>query len=412
MTFSHWRMRVRRWRPIVALAVLGALLGLAAGAVVSAAWPRTYVAQARVMMATPEWNDSTATAGGGGDQTATTYGDQFTQQRMPTYQELVGTARVLTPAAADVGLTPERLGARISSRLVPDTVLLEVTARETNPQRAADEANAVARRLVESIEDLERSTPNAVSPIQPVLVNGATAPARASSPHIGAVLASGAALGLALALTVEVVRRRGRARLDFADGGPRLGGLPVLGVLGLDEDADAECRARVARDRGESTVRVLALVPVDSGPDATTAASRLAAAFADIGSRVCVIDDAESARTPGYYGSAVFRSRLRAAADDYDEVLVATRPVGRGASALDVGRAASATLLLAAPDCADAELTAAQADLAACGIEPLGVLLVERAARRGGGDDGIAAVRAGPPGRNAEQHEKREATWN
>ena len=448
MTALRWTTAVRRWRSVLVLAVLGALLGLAVGAVVGASWPRSYVAHARVMMATPEWNDSTATAGGDGDQTATTYGDQFTQQRMPTYQELVGAARVLNPAASDVGLTPEQLGAQISSRLVPDTVLLEVTARDADPQRAADEANAVARRLVEVIADLERSTPNAVSPIQPVLVNGATAAARASSPHLVAVFASGAALGLVAALTVEVVRRRGRTGVVFGDDGPQLGGLPVFGVLGLDDDADAECRARLvnelARAAADPVAGVLALIPVDSAVDARTAAHALAAALAGTGRRVCVIVDGqdrereeralapgtvtehgagpEAARNASYYGSETFRRHLRDAAHTYDDVLVCTRPVGSGASALDVGRAASATVLLSTPHCRTAELTAAQTDLAHCGIEPLGVLVVDQAGHDGAGQDGAGQdgagndtagpARAHRKDRDARPLEERKVQWN
>lgn len=400
-----WQRRKGRWRSIARAVLLGVAAGLAVGALFAAIWPRTYAASARVMIATPEWNDSTASASA--EQLATTYGDQFTQQRMPTYLELATTARVLTPAAQDVGMSAPELGSRVSVRLIPDTVLVEVTARDGDPQSAADQANAVARRLADTIRELERSTPSAVSPVQPVLVNGATAAAKATSPNVLALLASGAGIGAAIGVSYCAVRRRGQTVISSGPEGLRMGALPVLGVLGVAAEFDAECRARVAgaldaRPRLGSA-DTLTVVPVDAECDVQAAVESLGAAFARTGCRVGVVDvtgrgaqhrgvrevagggtvttlgdEERTAEVPDYLASAAFRERLRAADEQFDCVLIVTQPAGQGASPLDASRLTTATVLATGPACAAADLAAAQTDLAHCGVEVLGVLLVDK----------------------------------
>jgi len=205
-----------RW----ALILTGVLVGMSLGAVVSMIQPVTYAATARIFIATPVWNDmigdGSAASGSdaaiasltGGD-TKTSYGNQFTQQRMPTYLALLTTPAVLGPAAAKLETTEADLGSRVTGRLVPETVMLDITVTSGSAARAADEANATAAGYIDVLKSLESPTSvtAAASPVQPVVVAGASAPGSASAPNVLVDVAVGGTLGMLAAVAIAVSSR-------------------------------------------------------------------------------------------------------------------------------------------------------------------------------------------------------------
>lgn len=184
--------------------VVWALTGAAVAGALNLLLPVSYEASARILIATPYWNDSTALAdpntGGGGLKA---YGDEFTQQRMVSYQRLVTTPMVADAVAQrlQLGESGTELAKKLSGHIVPDTVVIQVRAQDSSPVRAAAIADAAAQRTIEVIKDLERPPYTTVSPIQPVLTEPASVPNRPLSPRTLLNIVSGAVVGLLIGLT-------------------------------------------------------------------------------------------------------------------------------------------------------------------------------------------------------------------
>jgi len=80
------------------------------------------------------------------------YNDVLTSERLTkTYGELIRKRPVLDSALQELALpySPGELNGKLNVRVVRDTMLLELRVEDTNPQRAADIANAVAKAFIE-----------------------------------------------------------------------------------------------------------------------------------------------------------------------------------------------------------------------------------------------------------------------
>lgn len=86
------------------------------------------------------------------------YNSMITSYTMPnTYSEMVVVTPVMEGVIEKLGLTdttPEMLKGHISVSLVTDTQILVISVMDTDPQRAADIANAVADVFAEHVRDL------------------------------------------------------------------------------------------------------------------------------------------------------------------------------------------------------------------------------------------------------------------
>jgi tyrosine-protein kinase len=293
------------------LLITWTLLGAAAAGGINMLLPVAYEATAKILIATPYWNDSTAIADPnfGGDKTfwwdkTLAVGDEFTGRRLPSYARLVTTPLVTEPVAERMGLgedAGEYLAKKVRGHVVPETMLLEVSAQDVSPVRAASIADAAARQTISVIKAVERPPYVVVSPVQPVLTVPAAVPSRPISPRTLQNITCGAIIGFLLGLTyvaAYVGARESRRLVRFrGDGAPpaELGG--VLGVLMADDDLPAgevNNDARLLRlevDHRLTQAGVQSLVM--TSPLATTAtvnaAALLATALAEAGSRTVVV---------------------------------------------------------------------------------------------------------------------------
>lgn len=214
------------------LAVLVAtLLGGAIAGTANLFMPVTFSASARVFIATPAWNDSTASDSPTARQKLTSYGDEFSQMRIPSYQRVAVTPTVLGPVIDELRLdtTPAELAEQVTVRAVPDTVMLDVEVRDSSGAFAADIANVLADELIVTIKELEQPAFNAVSPVQPVLVSPALVPTRPVAPQVLVNIGVGIAFGFVLGLTYAGVRAQRNALAAVSEDGP------LLGAVSLDE---------------------------------------------------------------------------------------------------------------------------------------------------------------------------------
>jgi diguanylate cyclase (GGDEF)-like protein len=122
-----------------------------------------------------------------------------------TYAQIANSRLIARNAADQLGLTgDERRDVRVTSRLVPGTTLVAITGRASEPQLAADYANAISEALVAFVQ--ERYDVFDLS-----LVDVASVPDDPVAPNVPLTLAigvvAGIVLGVGLAIASAVVFR-------------------------------------------------------------------------------------------------------------------------------------------------------------------------------------------------------------
>lgn len=348
------------------------LIGISAAALLNVMSPVVYESTAKLVVAAPDWNDSTVIVDPNfGNDEALAFGDQFTQQRMATYSKLV-TAALVTDDAANrlgAGLTGEQLAKMVRTRVVPDTVVLEISVRSGSAQGATDAANVVSERTADLIKALEKPSFSVVSPVQPVVVPAAV-PDRPLAPRPMLFELCGAVAGLLVGATWTVVR--GGRRLGTFDHSLHDRPPTVLGALTADggnpersqEDFRSLCLAIVAALPRKGLKRLVVTSTGTSETLTRRVAKSLADAMEGLGAATSVLevdgrgepeasaplptssvapvrpgpkDDVAEVDTTTFPADVARRSRF---------VLVVAPPVRTSVAALDMANDADATVLL------------------------------------------------------------------
>jgi capsular polysaccharide biosynthesis protein len=164
---------VRRWRPTVLLAALGALVGLGYALFSQP----VYAAKAYVAVVAQDPADSTAVS----------YAQAYAR---------IGVQGATLAAAADASngaASPGELQRSVRTSSSPDAPIIEVTGSAASPRHAADLANLVADGLVHTANDHSADTR-----MKLFVVSAATPPADPVSPSPVLDVAVGLAVGLLL----------------------------------------------------------------------------------------------------------------------------------------------------------------------------------------------------------------------
>ena len=244
-----------------------ALFGGAVASAITFSLPVEYQASARLMIVAPYWNDSTAIADPNIGGAVLAYGDEFTQQRVASYARLVDTPFVTGPVSERLGLgiSAKDLSRKVATHVIPDTVVVEIQANDRSPTRAALIADEMARQLIATVKEIERPPFTRVSPVQPLLVETASVPARPVSPRTVLYIGSGLLLGFLTGLTY-VSMREGRSIAELV--GSAGDADNVLGILSADEsdtdlvDADAGfVELQINRLRGDFWAPLVFVAP-------------------------------------------------------------------------------------------------------------------------------------------------------
>lgn len=134
-------------------------------------------------------------------ETNVVYSDlQLSSQLLNDYQVLISGQNVTKEVIHQLGLdiTPEKLAKKISVTAPNDTRVLQISVTDTDPQRAADIANAV--REIASSQIKQIMDVNAVN-----VIYEADIPERPSSPNLKLNVAVSAMLGIAASVGVLTV---------------------------------------------------------------------------------------------------------------------------------------------------------------------------------------------------------------
>ncbi len=280
------------------------LLGAAAGGGINLLLPVVYEATAKIVIATPYWNDTTAVipdpsfAG----KTPQSYGDEFTQQRMATYARLVTTPLVANRVneRLRLGQSGEDLAKKLSGRMVPDTVILQVRAQDASALRAATIADAAAQQTIDVIKELERPPYSVVSPVQPVLSEPASVPSWPISPRTLPNIICGAIVGFLLGLTwlaVYVARQANPELVRFHGGGHSEELVGVLGVLTAEDHLTVDevhpdaklLRLEIATRLAEAGTQSFVMTSPRGAAATSLLAAVLATALTEAGSPTVVV---------------------------------------------------------------------------------------------------------------------------
>jgi capsular exopolysaccharide synthesis family protein len=311
---DYMRLVRKRWR-IISLCVLLALVGAAA---LTALSPKSYSAQAQVFVSAQATAD---------DLTSALQGSSFTQQRVKSYADIVDTPGVTGPVISSLNLspmTPAQLAKKISASNPLDTLLLNISVTDNDPEKAAKMANAVALQFSNVVRDLETPAATPGSSPQPLVkasvVKPADVPTVPVSPRPKINLALGLLVGLALGIGLAVLRESLDTSIKSVEDLQNVMNTPVLGII--PEDNDARANPLISADQGnlraeayrqvrtnlqfidvERSVKSVVITSAIPDEGKSTTACNLAIAFARTGARVLLVEaDLRRPRTADYLG--------------------------------------------------------------------------------------------------------------
>lgn len=215
----------RRWRSILALLLIGVLVG--AGFALLQKSRYTATAQAYI---------STGSAANLSDLSQ---GNAYTEQVVTSYAHIATTGYVLREVITELGLkrTVSSLAHEIAVTVPPGTSVLEVAVTDRSARVAARVADAVVLRLQNTVTDLTAAGADDAALIRLTSIDAAAVPENPSSP--GALLLAGAGglAGLVLGLVLAVFRQLTDVRLRASDEIAEAADAPVLGELLRDPSA-------------------------------------------------------------------------------------------------------------------------------------------------------------------------------
>ncbi|MFK4100275.1 polysaccharide biosynthesis tyrosine autokinase [Streptomyces sp. NPDC019531] len=299
----------RRWLTVVVCLALA----IGAAVVVTACSTAVYEARTQLFVATRS----------GEDTTQLSQGQTFSQARVQSYAAIVPTRQVTGPVVRELKLrtTPEELASRITAEAPLNTVLINITVRDTDPKRAASVANAVAAcfsAVVERLETprptdpkqlaaIERGAPGPVSPVSMGVTQQAVAPSEPVSPRPLLNLAVGVFAGLLLGAGLVVLRETLDTTLKTVEALGEITGLPGLGAIPYDKNAPAQplittaahsqrteafrkLRTNLQFAQVDDRPRIIVVTSSLPGEGKTNTSVNLALALVEAGVSTCLVD--------------------------------------------------------------------------------------------------------------------------
>lgn len=305
---DYLRVLAKHWIVIVVITAL------VTGAV--AVWtflqPRIYTATAQTFVAISSSSDS------GDPFTGATY----TIQRITSYIQLIDSPEVLQPVIDELGLDASvtQLASSVAATNPVDTVLINISASNEDPQQAAQVANAVAVQLGSVIQTLETGIAGDVVPVKATLTNPAEPPTSPSSPRTRVNLLLGLLIGLALGVGFAFLKESLDTSVKSPDELTDMTGATPLGMIAFDpgakENPIVALDQRSPRAEAFRTIRTnLQYVDVDNPPQVvaitsavpgegkSTTAVNLAIALAQAGKKVVLVEtDLRKPKASSYLG--------------------------------------------------------------------------------------------------------------
>ena len=302
-----WTTVRKYWALITALGVLGAGTAFALSA-----------------LAAPLYRSTAAlyfTLNFGNTANELAQGSTYTANQILSFGQLATSPVVLDPVIArlDLGITADELARTVTISTPRDTVIMEIAVTSTEPQQAADIANAISAQASEVIESFAPQTESGKPSVQARPIAEATRAEFQFSPDKRINTAAGLGVGLLLGVLVAFALAILDNRVRNAETLRGILSVPSLGALrrrsGVDghevvvlHDPASQAAEEYRQFRSNlqfATMRQHPLVIVVSSSvpseGKTTVATNLAAVLAESGQRILLIDaDLRKPRVAAY----------------------------------------------------------------------------------------------------------------
>ena len=307
---DYLRILRKGWVWIAASVVIAIV---AAAAVIVVTTPQ-YASSTRLFVTTPLSDAGLAGA---------YQGNLFTQQRVRSYADIIESDLLASRVIEANGLDdePTALANQVSARVLPDTVLLDITVTDPSPEDAQALAAAYADEFVVLVSEIEQPPSGGDPLVSASVVNSASVPGAPVSPQPVRTLTLAAILGLLVGIGIVVLRDVLDTTVSGSDELAEISGAPGLGVIAFDPDATEHPlivsiaprspRAEAFRqlrtnlqfvdvDAGQKVIVITSSVPSEGK---TTTTVNLALALADAGVRVLLVEgDLRRPRVSEYLG--------------------------------------------------------------------------------------------------------------
>ena len=290
---DYLRILRKGWPLILAFVVLGSALGV--GLTV---WTtRIYQASVQIFVATAIGDDPSQLA----------QGNTFSQAQVQSYISIADAPTVTEPVIQrlKLDLTSQQLSDKITADAPQNKVLINLHVTDHDPSTAANLANALATQFNEVVAQTAET--NGKTVVKLTVIHPATVPSSPIEPNkltnIGLGLAIGLLVGLGFVVLRDVLDNTVKGPADFEQLG-----IPVLGYIPFDKrtaKVPIAFRGDLHSGRSESyrqlrtnmqfvdidhPPRIIAVTSPVSGDGKSTTAINLAAALAEAGFRVCLIE--------------------------------------------------------------------------------------------------------------------------
>lgn len=289
---------LQRWWTVAIFSLAGSLAGFFG----SLAQDEVYASSATLYV----------TAGSGTDSDAVTayQGTMASQQRVQSYADLVTSESVVEGAlrSSDLDLSKAAVREALTASAEQNTVLLTITAESTDPGVSTRLANGAANSLTTYVASLEEPAGGGDPLAKLTLVSPAEIASEPVSPHTNRNVALGFVVGLVAGTCVVLAWNRLDTTLKDEADVEKVAGSPVLGVIpaeqkvaddqpidfstGATPAAEAYRRLRANLEFAsvdKPTRRILVTSP-SAGEGKSTTAINVAAALAESGKSVVVVD--------------------------------------------------------------------------------------------------------------------------
>jgi capsular exopolysaccharide synthesis family protein len=299
---DYVRILRKSWASILAFVVVG----IAAGVALTLATTKVYQASSQLFVYVPGSSSDTSLGAN------STYAQQQVQS-LTTYATspiVVGGALKLarqTDPGTVGALTENEAQANITADAPLNKTLIDLTVSDGNPARAALLANELATFMSKYLPAKVLKDAEGHSVITVGIPHPATVPSAPSTPNkvlnIGLGLVVGLLIGVGVAVLREVLDNTVKGPSDFEEMGA-----PVLGLVPFDKrtprapiafrsdphssrsEAYRQLRTNLQFVDVDNPPRIIAVTSAVPGEGKTTTAINLAAALAEAGARVCLVE--------------------------------------------------------------------------------------------------------------------------
>lgn len=292
---EYLRILRKGWPLILTFVVVGTAVGV----FLTVSTKKLYQANVQLFVATSASDNAAQLA----------QGNQFAQAQVQSYTSLATDPRVTGPVVAKLKskLTSGQLADKVSADAPESKVLINLHVTDHDPKTAASLANAVASQFAEVVQTTSQTDPSRPAVVKLTVVHPATIPSLPIKPSKVTNTGLGFILGLLLGIGVIVLRDV----LDNTVKGPQDFeelGVPVLGLVPYDKrtsktpvafrgdphsarsEAYRQLRTNMQFINVDNAPRIIAVTSAVPGEGKTITAINLAAALAEAGYRVCLIE--------------------------------------------------------------------------------------------------------------------------